>query len=88
MFEKIVSVGERGQVTIPKEMRDKGGIKPKDKLVFRVENKKIILEKKIGKKEMEKLLAKGYKKLAKISSEVEDEWRYASKEADEMLDEY
>jgi AbrB family looped-hinge helix DNA binding protein len=88
MFEKIVSVGERGQVTIPKELRDEEGIKPKDKILFQRKNGKNIFKKVKSKKEIEKELAKGYEQMAKISLEVEDEWKYASKEADAMLDDY
>jgi AbrB family looped-hinge helix DNA binding protein len=88
MFKKIVSVGERGQITIPKEVRDEEGIKPKDKILFQRKNGKNMFKKITSKKELEKQLAQGYKELTKISLEVEDDWKYASKEADAMLDEY
>ena len=32
--ESVVSVDERGQMVLPKEMRDKAGIKPGDKLAL------------------------------------------------------
>jgi len=31
-------------------------------------------------------MIEGYKKMAKLDNEIEDEWKYVSAEADEMLD--
>ena len=44
-----MKVGERGQVTIPKEIRDRFGIGPDSEVDFRVEQDTIILRK-LGKK--------------------------------------
>ncbi|MFQ6123392.1 MAG: AbrB/MazE/SpoVT family DNA-binding domain-containing protein [Candidatus Heimdallarchaeota archaeon] len=41
----IIAIDDRGRVTIPKEDRDRAGIKVGDKLRIKVERKKIILEK-------------------------------------------
>ncbi len=39
--EVLTSISKKGQVTIPKEIREKLGIKPKDKIAFRAEKGKI-----------------------------------------------
>ncbi len=39
--EFLSSVSEKGQVTIPKEMREALGVKPKDKVAFKLEGKEI-----------------------------------------------
>ena len=88
MYESVVVVGERGQVTIPKDIRDKEGIKPKDKVIVKIEDDKVVVEKALSKKQKEALMAEGYKKMAKADKEIEEEWKYVSKEADAMLDEY
>lgn len=46
-------VGEKGQVVIPKPIRDRFNIHPNTKLVFDVEEEKIILKKQIGLKVFE-----------------------------------
>ncbi|MDO8634371.1 MAG: AbrB/MazE/SpoVT family DNA-binding domain-containing protein, partial [archaeon] len=81
-------VGERGQITIPKNIRDLGDIKPKDKVIVKIENDRIVVEKALGKAEKEKLMVEGYKKMAKLGLELEEEMKHVSKEADAMLDEY
>ena len=88
MYESVVVVGERGQVTIPKDIRDKEGIKPKDRVIVKIEDDRVVLEKALSKKQKEELMAEGYKKMAKLDKEIEEEWKYVSKEADAMLDEY
>jgi len=88
MYESMTTVGERGQITIPKEIRKKESLMPKDKVIVKIENGKIIVEKAMSKKEKEKLMIEGYKKMAKLDEKIEKEMRYASKEADEMLDDY
>ncbi|MBU2100046.1 AbrB/MazE/SpoVT family DNA-binding domain-containing protein [Candidatus Micrarchaeota archaeon] len=88
MYETIATVGERGQITLPKAIRDKEGLKSKDKVIVKIENNKIVVEKKLSKKGKEKLMIEGYKKMAARDLELEKEMRYMSKEADEMLDDY
>jgi len=46
------------------------------------------VEKAMSTKEKEKLMAEGYKKMAEQDLKIEDEMQHASKEADEMLDDY
>ena len=88
MYESVVVVGERGQVTIPKDIRDKEGIKPKDRVIIKIEDDKVVVEKALSKKQKEELMIEGYKKMAQLDKEIEEEWKYASKEADAMLDDY
>ena len=88
MYERIITVGERGQITIPKTIREKEGLKKKDKVIVKLEDDKIVVEKIMPKKEKEKLMKEYYLKYAKLNEKIAEEWKYASKEADEMLDEY
>ena len=41
---EIVIVGERGQVTIPKKLRDRFGIKPKSPVVFELREDGIMIK--------------------------------------------
>lgn len=88
MYESVTVVGERGQITIPKLIREKEGLKKKDKLVVKIEDRRIVVEKLLSKKQKEQLMIEGYKKTAEESLKISEEMRHASKEADEMLDEY
>ncbi len=88
MQEEVSVVGERGQITIPKPIREREGIKPKDKVVVKIEGDRIVVEKALSKKEKEREMAEGYQKLARASKEMEEAWKHASKEADAMLDDY
>jgi len=88
MYESVTVIGERGQITIPKIIREKEGLESKDKVIVKVENDKIVVEKAMSTKEKEKLMAEGYKKMAEQDLKIEDEMQHASKEADEMLDDY
>lgn len=85
MYESVTVVGERGQITIPKLIREKEGLNAKDKVIVSIQNDRIVVEK-ISKEDKEKLMIEGYKKMAKLNEEINEEWKYASKEADEMLD--
>jgi len=88
MYESVVVVGERGQVTIPKDIRDKEGIKPKDRVIVKIEDDKVVVEKVLSKKQKEELMKEYYTKYADLERKTAEEWKYASKEADEMLDDY
>ncbi len=88
MYESVSVVGERGQITIPKIIREKEGIKEKDKVVVKIENEKIVVEKLLTKKKKAALMIEGYKKNAKRDLEIEAEWKHASKEAEGFLDDY
>jgi AbrB family looped-hinge helix DNA binding protein len=86
MYESITVVGERGQITIPKTIREIDGIKPKDKLIVKKENGKIIVEKVLGKKEKEELMKEYYTKYAERDKQINKEWEVVDKEANRFLD--
>ncbi len=88
VYEHISVVGERGQITIPKAIREKEGLKAQDRVVVKLENDRIVVEKTLTKKEKEKLMAEGYKRMAHTDKELEEEMKYVSSEADAMLDDY
>ena len=88
MYEGVCTVGERGQITIPKHIRKIRGIKAKDKVVIKMDGDKLLGEKTASKKEKEKLLEEGYKKMASLDREIAEEWKFVSIEADRLLDDY
>lgn len=88
MFESICVVGERGQITLPKVIRQINGIKSKDKLIVRMDNERMVVEKFLDKNAKEKLMIEGYKKMAKKDLETSEEMKHVSVEADAMLDDY
>jgi bifunctional DNA-binding transcriptional regulator/antitoxin component of YhaV-PrlF toxin-antitoxin module len=88
MYETICILGERGQITIPKTIREIKEMKSKDKIIVKIDEDKIVIEKMLSKKEKEALLIEGYKKTADLSKEVAEDWKYVSAEADRLLDEY
>ena len=88
MYDYVTVVGERGQITIPKSIRDKEGLKPKDKIIVKIEEERIVLEKQMTKREKHALMEEGYKKMARLDKEIAVEMRHVSKEADAMLDDY
>jgi len=85
VYESITVVGERGQITIPKLIREKEGLNAKDRVIVSIVDNKIVVEK-ASDEDKEKLMIEGYKKMAKLMEEVEDEWKYVSVEADAMID--
>ena len=56
MYESVTTVGERGQITLPKIIREKEGLKSKDKVIVKIEGARIVVEKTMSKKEKEKLM--------------------------------
>jgi AbrB family looped-hinge helix DNA binding protein len=74
-------VGERGQVTIPKELRERFGIKGGDDVVIHEEADKLIIERSITREE----LAEGYRQRAQRTSELANELEGVSTEANEHL---
>ncbi|GAB7018898.1 AbrB/MazE/SpoVT family DNA-binding domain-containing protein [Halostagnicola bangensis] len=75
-------VGSRGQVTIPKELREASGIQSGDEVEVRRESGRIIIEKPISREE----LAEGYRRRAKRTREMIDEMKGTSREANVHLD--
>lgn len=55
-------VGERGQITIHKIIREIEGLKAEDKVIVKKEGGKIVIEKRRSKKETERLLKEYYEK--------------------------
>ena len=74
-------VGERGQVTLPKALREKFGISGGDEVVIHEEGGKITIEKPISRAE----LAEGYRQYAAESDALAAELRGVSREADQYL---
>ena len=88
MYESIVTVGERGQITIPQAIREKENLKKKNKVIVGIENGRIFVDKVLAKEEKDNLLKEYCKKYYDFNRKIADEWKHVSKEADEMLDEY
>jgi AbrB family looped-hinge helix DNA binding protein len=74
-------VGERGQVTIPKELRERFGLTGGDDVVIREETGKLVIERPVTREE----LAAGYRQRAQQSRELAAELAGVSREADEHL---
>jgi AbrB family looped-hinge helix DNA binding protein len=85
MYESITVVGERGQITIPKAIREREGLKAKDKVIVKIENDRVVVEKLLGKKQKEELLKEYYTKFAGFHKEVNKEWEAADREANRFL---
>jgi AbrB family looped-hinge helix DNA binding protein len=88
LFESICVVGERGQITLPKMIRQINGIKSKDKLIIKMENEKMIVEKIQTKYAIEKSLKEYHLKYAKRDLELCEDWKKIDKQTDAMLDDY
>jgi len=74
-------IGERGQVTIPKELRERFGIKGGDDVVIHEEAGKLVIERSVTREE----LAEGYRQRAQQTRELADELEGVSTEANEHL---
>ncbi|WP_049934441.1 AbrB/MazE/SpoVT family DNA-binding domain-containing protein [Haloplanus natans] len=74
-------IGERGQVTIPKELRERFGIKGGDDVVIHEEAGKLVIERPVTREE----LAEGYRQRAQQTSELADELEGVSTEANDHL---
>ena len=75
------TVGERGQVTIPKEFRERFGIRGGDIVEMHEEAGKIVIERPVTREE----LAEGYRRRAARSSALAEELEHVSREADQHL---
>jgi len=80
MYESISVVGERGQITIPKIIRNVKGINAKDEVIVKVEKNKIVVEKNMKEKEKGELMKEFYVKYAKENEELSEELSGASGE--------
>ncbi|MGQ3330142.1 AbrB/MazE/SpoVT family DNA-binding domain-containing protein [Halorubrum sp. FL23] len=77
MSEYKRKVGDRGQVTIPKELRERHGIEGGDEVEFVEVNDELIIKPPTD----EERLAEGYRKRAERSRELTEEMKEASSEA-------
>ena len=74
-------IGKRGQVTIPKELRERFGIEGGDDVLIHEEAGKLVIERPVTREE----LAEGYRQRAQRTSELADELEGVSTEANEDL---
>ena len=74
-------VGERGQVTLPKRLREAFDIQGGDEVTIREDGDRIVIEKPITQAE----LAEGYRQRADQHRELADELAGVSREADTQL---
>lgn len=74
-------VGERGQVTLPKELRERLNIQGGDEVLVHEENGKITIEKPVSREE----LAEGYRQYAAQSETLAAEMADVSRETDKSL---
>lgn len=81
MAEYKRKVGERGQVTIPKELRERRGIEGGDVVVFVEVNDEIRIKPPTD----EDRLAEGYRQRAERSRQLAEEMEAASSEATQRL---
>ena len=81
MHEHKRKVGERGQVTIPKELRERRGIEGGDEVVFVEVDDEIRLKPPTD----EERLAEGYRTRAERSRRLAEEMEPASSEATQRL---
>lgn len=75
------TVGERGQVTLPKSIRERLGIDGGDEVLVREADGKVVIEQPMSREE----LAAGYRATAERAREVSEEMEHASREADDYL---
>jgi AbrB family looped-hinge helix DNA binding protein len=81
MTEHKRKVGERGQVTIPKALRERRGIEGGDEVVFVQVDDEIRIKAPTD----EERLAEGYRKRAERSRQLAEEMEAASSEATQRL---
>ena len=82
MREHRRKIGERGQITIPKELRKRHGLKRGEEITIRETDDEIVLKPPTD----EERLAEGYRKHADRSRTLAEEMESASTEATERLD--
>ncbi|GEM_PF-1316698 len=77
MYEHLSIVGQRGQITLPKDIRDKEGIRPKDKVIVKIEDDKIVVEKTVKRKDRKTQLIEGYKQMSVLDRSTENDFARA-----------
>ncbi len=74
MSMNVGKMSKKGQIVIPKEIREKFGIKPGDAVIFKIQGDKVILEK-IQEKMSEILInSKPVEKSLDFQKKLRDEW--------------
>ena len=81
MSEHKRKIGERGQITIPKELRERHGLKSGEEIAIIEADDEIVLKPPTD----EERLAEGYRKHADRSRTLAEEMESASTEATERL---
>ena len=75
MYESYAVVGERGQITLPKIIREKANIKSKERLIVKIENNSVLIEKEENLNKKNKLMEKGYNDMRKIDLETTNDFK-------------
>ncbi|MDL0134382.1 AbrB/MazE/SpoVT family DNA-binding domain-containing protein [Halobacterium salinarum] len=75
------TVGERGQITLPKGFREAYNIRGGDEVVVRDDDGRLVIEKPVTRED----LAKGYRQRAERDAALADEFNGVSTEANEEL---
>jgi AbrB family looped-hinge helix DNA binding protein len=75
------TVGDRGQITIPKRLRERFGIEGGDEVVVREWDGRIVIETPVTTEN----LAEGYRQRAEGMADLDDEMAGVSREADDQL---
>jgi len=88
MYEGYTIVGQRGQITIPKEIRDKIKLKEKDKLLVTLKANNLIVKKVIPDKKINDLMVEGYKKMANTDKETVNDFENIDLEANDYIGDY
>ena len=81
MGEHKRKIGERGQITIPKELRERHGLQSGEEIAFIETNDEIVLKPPTD----EERLAEGYRKYTDRSRALAEEMEGASAEATDRL---
>lgn len=74
-------MGKRGQVTLPKELRERLGISHGDEVVVREEDGKVVIETLVSKE----ALAEGYRRRSETAAEIAEEMECVSDEANKQI---
>ena len=69
-----MKIGERGQVTIPKDIRERFGLKPETEVQFSVVEDLLVLQKKTRKLKLDKWKGRCRKSFAKLGYKSVDEF--------------
>lgn len=81
MAEETRTVGERGQVTLPKELRDRFDIQGGDTVIVRETDGQIVIEKPVTRSD----LADGYRRRSDRDARLAEEHAHVSNEADDLI---